>query len=81
MHTCHASFWGRRKSGSYLNTCFRQVYLHGDLLPGVDVGIMRLLKRPLQFFELSRCESGSNSSLFTFFRENSIMVAGIDFVG
>ena len=44
---------GQQVGVAYLNTCFCQVYLHGDLFPGVDVRIMSLLKRPLQFFELS----------------------------
>ena len=48
-----ATFSGLGRRVAYLNTCFCQVYLHGDLLPGVDIRIMSLLKRPLQFFELS----------------------------
>ena len=59
---------------TYLDTCFSEVYLHGNLFTRVDVWIMRFLKRPLQFFELGGCERGSNPPLFPFLRENSIMV-------
>ena len=67
--------------GTYLNTCFGEVYLHGNLFTRVDVWIMCLLERPLQFFELCGCESSSDPPLFPFFCENSIVVvAGINFV-
>ena len=66
---------------TYLDTCFSEVYLHGNLFTRVDVWIMCLLERPLQFFELCGCESSSDPPLFPFLRENSIVVvAGINFV-
>lgn len=47
---------GKRKEGSlgqtYLDAGFRKIGLHGDLFPGVDVWIVRLLKRPLELFQL-----------------------------
>ena len=71
----------QKEQKDYLYTCFCQVYLHGNLLTRVDVGIMGLLKRPFQFFELGGGECRSDTPLFPFLRENSIMVAGINFVG
>ena len=37
---------------THLNTYFREVDLHGELLPGVDVRIVGLLERSLEFVQL-----------------------------
>ena len=41
---------------SYLDSDFRQVDLHGELLARVDVRVVRLLERPLQLVQLVRRE-------------------------
>ena len=42
----------------YLDSDFRQVDLHGELLPAVDVRVVGLLEGSLQLVQLVRCEGG-----------------------
>lgn len=37
---------------THLDADFRQIDLHGELLPGVDVRVVGLLKRPLELVQL-----------------------------
>lgn len=43
------SFW---RSLTHLNTYFREVDLHGELLSGVDVRVVRLFERSLELVQL-----------------------------
>jgi hypothetical protein len=40
----------------HLNSDFRQVDLHGELFPAVDIGVVRLLEGALQLVQLIRRE-------------------------
>ena len=64
----------------YLNSGFGKVDLHCDLLTGVDVGVVGLLKGPLQFFELSGSKRSPDPSLLPLLGQHSIVVSRIDFV-
>ena len=59
----------------------RQIYFESNLFPGVNVWIMRLLKGPFQFFELSRGESRADASLFPLLRQNSVVMSRVNLVG
>lgn len=48
---------------AHLHPGLGQVDLEGQLLPGVDVRVVRLGEHPLQFFELRAGESGSDAPL------------------
>lgn len=50
-------------SSSYLDPGFGQVYLQRQLLPGVDVRIVRLCKHPLEFLQLGAGEGGPDAPL------------------
>lgn len=58
---------------AYLNSCFRQVSLEGNLLPRVDVGIVCLLEGSFQFLQLSACKGGSDPPLFPLLRQDALM--------
>ena len=49
------------RASFYLNADFRQVDLHGQLLPAVDVRVVGLLEGPLQLMELIGGEGGAVS--------------------
>ena len=63
----------------YLDPGLRQVDLHGDLLPGVDVGVVGLLEGALQLLQLGRGEGGADPALLALLRQNSL-VAGVHLV-
>ena len=42
----------------YLNSNFWKIHFHGQLLPAVDVRVVRLLKGPLQLVQLVGGEGG-----------------------
>ena len=69
------------KIGTYLYSRLRQIYFESNLFPGVNVWIMRLLKGPFQFFELSRGESRADASLFPLLRQNSVVMSRVNLVG
>ena len=69
------------KIGTYLYSRLRQIYFESNLFPGVNVWIMRLLKGPFQFFELSRGESRPDASLFPLLRQNSVVMSRVNLVG
>ncbi|GFY49432.1 uncharacterized protein TNIN_484991 [Trichonephila inaurata madagascariensis] len=58
---------------SYLNPGFREIGLHSDLFPGVDVRVMSFLEGPLQFLELRARESGSDSTLFPLLCQHAVV--------
>lgn len=49
--------------GTHLHTHFRQIHLHGELLAGVDIGVVRLLEGTFQFMQLVRGEGGAIASV------------------
>ena len=64
---------------SHLHPRLRQVYLHGYLLPGVDVRVVGLLERSLQLLQLGGGERRSDPTLFTLLSQNAV-VAGVHLV-
>ncbi|GBO28088.1 hypothetical protein AVEN_160367-1 [Araneus ventricosus] len=63
----------------YLHPGFREIGLHGDLLPRVNVRVVRFLEGPLQLLELGARESGSDSTLFALLGQHAV-VARVHFV-
>lgn len=51
----------------YLNSSFGEVCFHGYLLPGVNVGVVGLRERLLQFLQLCASERCPYTPLFAFF--------------
>jgi len=49
---------------THLNTNFRKVHLHGELLPGVDVRIVGLLERSLELVQLVSREGSPVATMF-----------------
>lgn len=62
----------------YLDSRLGEVDLQGQLLPGVDVRVMRLGEDPLQLFELRTRESGADTSLLALLVEAAVV--GEEFV-
>ena len=69
------------ENGTYLYSRLRQIYFESNLFPGVNVWIMRLLKGPFQFFELSWGESRADAPLFPLLRQNSVVMTRVNLVG
>jgi len=49
---------------THLDADLRQVHLHGQLLAGIDIWVVGLLKGPLQFMELVGGEGGAVAPVF-----------------
>jgi len=47
-----------------LHSGFAEIKSHGQLLPGEDIRILRLLKRPLQLMQLVGGEGGAAATYF-----------------
>lgn len=63
---------------AYLDSRFGEVYLQGQLLPGVDVRVVRFCEDPLQLFELRTSESGADAPLLALLVEAAVV--GEEFV-
>ena len=65
---------------SHLNPGLGEVNLHGDLLPGVDVGVVSLLEGALQLLQLGRGEGGPDPPLLPLLGEQSPLLARVHLV-
>ena len=63
---------------AYLDSRLGEVDLQSQLLPGVDVRVVRLCEDPLQLFELRASESGADAPLLALFVEAAVV--GEEFV-
>ena len=63
----------RITGGTYLDPGLGEVYLHGDLLPGVDVRVVSLLEGSLQLLQLSRGESGPDPPLLPLLCQDPVL--------
>ena len=57
----------------HLNSCLSEINLHGNLLPGVDVRVVRLLESSLQLLQLSRSKSCPDPPLLPLLRQDSLL--------
>ena len=64
---------------AHLDSGLREVDLHGDLLPGVDVGVVSLLEGSLQLLQLGRGEGGPDPPLLPLLCEDPVL-AGVHLV-
>ncbi len=64
---------------SHLDPGLGEVDLHGDLLPGVDVGVVGLLEGALELLQLGRGEGCPDAALLPLFCEDSLL-AGVHLV-
>ena len=58
---------------SHLDPGLGEVDLHGDLLPGVDVGVVGLLERSLQLLQLGGGEGGPDPPLLPLLRQDALL--------
>lgn len=70
---------GRCPGGAYLDSRLGEVDLQGQLLPRVDVRVVRLGEDPLQLFELRARERGANAPLLALLVEAAVV--GEELVG
>ena len=75
LHACPARCCkaGSASGRAYLDSRLGEVDLQGQLLPGVDVGVVRLREDPLQLFQLRTSESGADAPLLALLVEAAVI--------
>lgn len=74
MSTKHISMTHPHTGGSNLNSSLSEFSSLSQLLPRVDVGVMRPLEGPLQLFQLLGCEGGPTAALLPLQRQAGLRV-------